>query len=169
MNDLISRQEAIALADGLKDELPDDERAAYCVMAHNEGILEYQTALSLLPSAQPDLNEWCYDCKEYDKEQYCCHRWTKVIRETVEEIKREQQGQQWIPCSERLPEEEGWYLVTIQNDKTRKRRTENDLFAIGIAEAHKHTPYKFCKDGHRQTVIAWMSIPEPYKAESEEV
>lgn len=75
----------------------------------------------------------------------------------------------WIPCSERLPEEEGWYLVTIQNDKTRKRRTENDLFAIGIAEAHKHTPYKFCKDGHRQTVIAWMPIPEPYKAESEEI
>lgn len=71
----------------------------------------------------------------------------------------------WIPCSERLPEEEGWYLVTIQNDKTRKRRTENDLFAIGIAEAHKHTPYKFCKDGYRQTVIAWMPLPGPYKEE----
>lgn len=73
--------------------------------------------------------------------------------------------QGWIPCSERLPEEEGWYLVTIQNDKTEKRRTENDLFAIGIAEAHKHTPYKFCKDGHRQTVIAWMPIPKPWKGE----
>lgn len=72
--------------------------------------------------------------------------------------------QGWIPCSERLPEEEGWYLVTIQNDKTEKRRTENDLFAIGIAEAHKHTPYKFCKDGYRQTVIAWMPLPEPYEA-----
>lgn len=71
----------------------------------------------------------------------------------------------WIPCEERLPEEEGWYLVTIQNDKTEKRRTENDLFAIGIAEAHKLTPYKFCKDGHRQTVIAWMPLPEPYKGE----
>ena len=73
--------------------------------------------------------------------------------------------QGWIPCSERLPEEEGWYLVTIQNDKTEKRRTENDLFAIGIAEAHKLTPYKFCKDGHRQTVIAWMPLPEPYEGE----
>lgn len=73
--------------------------------------------------------------------------------------------QEWIPCSERLPKEEGWYLVTIQNDKTEKRRTENDLFAIGIAEAHKLTPYKFCKDGHRQTVIAWMPLPEPYEGE----
>lgn len=75
------------------------------------------------------------------------------------------QPTRWIPCSERLPEEEGWYLVTIQNDKTEKRRTENDLFAIGIAEAHKHTSYKFCKDGHRQTVIAWMPLPESYKGE----
>ena len=76
--------------------------------------------------------------------------------------------QGWIPCSERLPEEEGWYLVTIQNDKTEKRRTENDLFAIGIAEAHKLTPYKFCKDGHRQTVIAWMPLPEPWKGADDE-
>ena len=53
-SDLISRQAAIALADSLKDDLPDDERIADAVMAHNDGILEYQTALSLLPSAQPE-------------------------------------------------------------------------------------------------------------------
>lgn len=48
MDDVISRKAAIALADKLKDNLPDDERIADAVMAHNEGILEYQTALSLL-------------------------------------------------------------------------------------------------------------------------
>ena len=31
--------------------------------------------------------EWCHDCKEYDKENYCCHRWFKAIRNTVEELK----------------------------------------------------------------------------------
>ena len=31
--------------------------------------------------------EWCHDCKEYDQEKHCCHRWTKVIRQTVEEVK----------------------------------------------------------------------------------
>ena len=31
--------------------------------------------------------EWCTDCKEYDQEKHCCHRWTKVIRQTVEEMK----------------------------------------------------------------------------------
>lgn len=55
--DLISRKTAIALADSLKDDLPDDERIADTVIAHNEGILEYQTKLSLLPSAQPEIDE----------------------------------------------------------------------------------------------------------------
>lgn len=31
--------------------------------------------------------EWCTDCKEYDKDNYCCHRWSKMIRNTVEELK----------------------------------------------------------------------------------
>ena len=57
MDDVISRKAAIALADKLKDNLPDDERIADAVMAHNEGILEYQTALSLLPSVQPNISD----------------------------------------------------------------------------------------------------------------
>ena len=31
--------------------------------------------------------EWCTDCKEYDQEQHCCHRFTKVIRQAFEEMK----------------------------------------------------------------------------------
>lgn len=29
--------------------------------------------------------EWCTDCKEYDQEAHCCHRWNKCIRETIKE------------------------------------------------------------------------------------
>lgn len=111
----------------------------------------------LLPSAQPESDEYARGYNDAKREIALSGEYKRAYQRGKED------AQQWIPCSERLPEEEGWYLVTIQNDKTRKRRTENDLFAIGIAEAHKHTPYKFCKDGHRQTVIAWMPIPEPYK------
>ena len=32
-------------------------------------------------------DEWCEDCKEYDQENHCCHRFTKFIRETVDELK----------------------------------------------------------------------------------
>lgn len=31
--------------------------------------------------------EWCDGCKEYDQEQHCCHRYTKVIRQAVAEMK----------------------------------------------------------------------------------
>lgn len=33
--------------------------------------------------------KWCTDCREYDQEKHCCHRWSKVIRDTVEELKQE--------------------------------------------------------------------------------
>lgn len=71
--------------------------------------------------------------------------------------------QRWIPCSERLPKKEGWYITTVESEKTGKRRVENDLFAVDIALAHGHTPNKFCKDGYRQRTVAWMPFPEPYQ------
>ena len=37
---------------------------------------------------EPQSFEWCDTCKEYDQEKHCCHRWTKVIRDTVEEMKQ---------------------------------------------------------------------------------
>lgn len=38
-------------------------------------------------SVQPTEFEWCHDCKEYDQNAHCCHRWTKVIRNTVNDLK----------------------------------------------------------------------------------
>ncbi len=40
---------------------------------------------------EPKSFQWCTDCKEYDQEKHCCHRWSKVIRDTVEEMKQEQE------------------------------------------------------------------------------
>jgi hypothetical protein len=132
--------------------------------------------------AQPEhtnscyTNSWCIDCKEYDTENKCCPRYNRVIKQTLDDAYRHGETeaearfhaqQRWIPCSERLPEEEGWYITTIENEKTGRRRIENDLFAIGIAEAHGNTPYKFCKDGYRQKTIAWMPLPEPYREEGD--
>lgn len=39
--------------------------------------------------------EWCHDCKEYDAERHCCPRWTKVIRKTVEDLKRARPKGEW--------------------------------------------------------------------------
>ena len=67
--DAISRHDAIFLASELRHDLPDDDdRLAATVMAHNEGILEYQTKLSLLPSINQEpkwdrLYSWLNDMR----------------------------------------------------------------------------------------------------------
>jgi hypothetical protein len=43
--------------------------------------------IKMLESAESMEFEWCTDCKEYDQEQHCCHRFTKVIRQAVAEMK----------------------------------------------------------------------------------
>lgn len=51
----------------------------------------------------------------------------------------------WIPCSERLPERSGYYLVTGRQGMVNKC-----LYRDGYW-------YGNC------TVIAWMPLPEPYE------
>ena len=38
---------------------------------------------------EPQSFKWCTNCKEYDQEKHCCHRYSKVIRDAVEEIEQE--------------------------------------------------------------------------------
>lgn len=93
-----------------------------------------------------------------------CQQLDVLIDLLERENKRLQaERRRWIPCKERLPEKEGWYITTVENEKTGKRRIENDLFAISIAIAHGNKPHKFCKDGYGQRTIAWQPFPEPYK------
>lgn len=51
-----------------------------------------------LPSAEPEPNfdEWCTDCKEYDNERHCCPRWNRVIRETLKDVQPERKTGKWI-------------------------------------------------------------------------
>ena len=49
--------------------------------------------------------EWCHDCKEYDQKNHCCHRWSKVVRDTVDELEKDRRPHgKWIldavsPCT----------------------------------------------------------------------
>ena len=67
----------------------------------------------------------------------------------AEALNRLPSAQQWIPCSERLPDQNGKYLVVGRQK------------AINIL--------KF--DGGRWYgkwgVVAWMPLPEPYREETE--
>lgn len=70
-------------------------------------------------------------------------------------VKKIPSAQQWIPCSERLPEKEGQYLVTLD-------------FAWG-KEIEMGDWFIF-EDGHGEWVnpnshvtVAWMELPTPWK------
>jgi len=93
-------------------------------------------------------------------------------------IKALEQEPKWIPVSERLPEKHGDYLITIENGDvfncyfnpdycydgydngaftyTQEYFDHENMGSLGAEE--------FVFDG----VVAWMPLPEPYKAESEE-
>lgn len=77
-------------------------------------------------------------------------------------IKALEQEPKWIPVSERLPEENGQYLVTVKN-LTGYEQLYNNVFECEFFE--KDWIFKGWKDNK---VIAWMPLPQPYKAESEE-
>lgn len=61
----------------------------------------------------------------------------------------------WIPCSERLPEKSGWYLVTVSDGEI-----EFDQFFAGEPN---HSWRGFCHNTVK--TIAWMPLPEPYKGD----
>lgn len=85
MSDLISRQEALDTLSAFVD-LDEYYHGRKC---ENIPMLNVKRYLENAPSAEPEPEEfeWCHDCKEYDQEKHCCHRWTKVIRQTVKEVK----------------------------------------------------------------------------------
>ena len=58
----------------------------------------------------------------------------------------------WIPCSERLPEEDACYLVTTSG-------TNNDI--IDIAYYTEGIWHKASR------IKAWMPLPEPYREEGD--
>lgn len=75
----------------------------------------------------------------------------------------------WIPCSKRLPKRSGEYFVSVIDGSGE----DNDYEAVGVAWfAHKKDygikESEWRELGIDETVIAWMPLPEPYKAESEE-
>lgn len=79
----------------------------------------------------------------------------------------------WIPCSERLPEESGYYLVTYHNwsdgnflpkyNDTYVRRLHYQISEHFVGWNYpKNVDDRAENDCHKE-VIAWQPLPEPFK------
>lgn len=62
----------------------------------------------------------------------------------------------WIPCSERLPEKEGWYLISVKTGNVTKA-------FYRVAPIKQGGCYW---RGHITKPTAWMELPEPWKGEA---
>ena len=100
-----------------------------------------------------------------------------LVMVTALGYKHEKSTQQWIPCSERLPEEHEWIgtkkfgttisdevYVTFENPKG-ERFTKHLRFQNGkLANFEQRNIDVFYKGS---VPIAWMPLPKPWKGEEE--
>ena len=146
--------EALKAQDAVGDTI--SRQAAIDQLHQSYNLLDAERRLEDLPSAQPDphYDEWCMDCKEYDKDRHCCPRWNRVIRQTLKDT---QPAPQWIPCSERQPED-GVRVLIMHGDCIEFGRYEDGEW-MWLCESGTN----YWEEAGK--VDAWMPLPEPYQAE----
>ncbi len=81
------------------------------------------------------------------------------MRQIASVIEEQPKIGEWIPCSERLPEESGTYIVNA---------IENHIVHVTFAKWMPRIK-RWNLSGNRSywKVTAWMPLPEPYRPEKE--
>ena len=92
-----------------------------------------------------------------------CRKSAKALDLAIKALEQESKTGRWIPCSERLPEIPFGCFVTVEEDD-RNGEPQNVLYSEPVGydgetwNRADGEPIPF-------EVIAWMPLPEPYKAE----
>ena len=98
-------------------------------------------------------------------------KWAKQITEDFCMDIDEQptiEPQQWIPCSERLPEKDTcFYLATIANHGLNFTTTLPDDVDVVRWDYDRRKGYNSWHWCTERTVIAWMPLPEVFKEATE--
>lgn len=109
------------------------------------------------------LSEAIEKLAEFEEKERC-GEWLDAIE--LAKIAIALQSQKWIPCSERLPEDESYILVSFKNatmpDIARYEVDEHGNGAFYPSDCN--VAYALCG----MFVNAWMPLPEPFKEEEHE-
>lgn len=85
-----------------------------------------------------------------------------AFEQGLAEGKKDRPRGEWIPCSERLPDQCGHYLVTVETIALSYEGHEK----IRILDM-----WSFDEDGWlphgQEEALAWMPLPDPYEPEEE--
>lgn len=82
-----------------------------------------------------------------------CESEHRQLAEWLKELKKYREENDWIPYSERPPEKESCYFITI--DKNGEKDVSEDFFYFRA----DGTPSWYFSEN----VVAWMPLPQPYK------
>lgn len=102
--------------------------------------------------------------EEWGKTIACrkCAEEHRQLAEWLKELKRVREQTRWIPCSERLPKEHGYYIV--QTDGS--HNAVIDIAEYGIF--FRKPEYEYVWEWNKASkILAWMPLPEPYKEEGD--
>ena len=113
------------------------------------------------------------DCNDINDCTLCV--WDKaieIVKQTAEEY-----NNGWIPCSERLPEEGGYYLVTYHgwsNGDYLPKFDDTYVRRLHYQKSERFTGWnhpRYCDDkaenDTNREVIAWQKLPRPYQTKGE--
>jgi len=96
------------------------------------------------------------------------------VWDQIKDLPSAQAEQRWIPCSERLPEEYGEFLVTM-TEKAKAKDLGFDIDETYIRKMRynsngwqlpRHIP-SWINEAVKDEVLAWMPLPELYQEEGE--
>ena len=126
------------------------------------------------------MQEECYEHKRCDKCRYhdiCCSDIGSIetisLRETVESYAemnglldhmRYVDDQKWIPCSERLPDKYGTYLVQLDYGEIRVLD-----YVDGWNCTRDYLSGEIYREYEIHSVVAWMPLPKAYEGETANV
>lgn len=121
---------------------------------------------------QPNCNQVASDCisrqaaldaiKKLEKPAPTAQHLSAIFdcEDTIEALPSAQPEQRWIPCSERLPEDEEEVIVSVRDDSG-----DNTLDYSSCGWYACAGDFWVVDNEANERVVAWMPLPKPWKGE----